>query len=196
VADGGSEDNTLDIARLYSNVQVRVFREKVWNGEWWRNPHGKHINFMIDWALAEGADWIIFDDADCVPTLDLQRDIRGLLEDTPKQVVLLYRLYLWGHNQYFPALNEPGQSLWAWHSSIGVRAEDNDWSHDILPCWQPPQELKLEYPHSCLHYFSPDEATVNRKLEFYRESGEQPKALHPLKGCGELATLPDWARWR
>jgi hypothetical protein len=198
IADGLSEDNTLDIARNYSNVKVSVFREKVWNEDktQWRNPHGKHINFMIDWALEEKADWIIFDDADCVPTLDLQRDIRGLLEGTDKRVVLLYRLYVWSHDQYFPDLNKAGQSLWGWHKEIGIRALDNDWSHDIEHCWQPEQELKLEHPHSCLHYFSPDEATVERKLNFYRESGEIKGALHPLRGCGSLAQLPEWAKWR
>jgi glycosyltransferase involved in cell wall biosynthesis len=196
IADGGSTDNTLDIARMYSNIRVRIFREKVYQNGQWRNPHGKHINFMIDWALEEGVDWIIFDDADCVPTIDLQRDIRGLLEDTQKDVVLLYRLYLWGHNQYFPDLNKPGQSLWGWHKDIPIRALDNDWSHDIEHCWRPEQELKLKHPHSCLHYFCPDEATVEQKLSFYRESGEIKGALHPLRGCGELTQLPDWARWR
>lgn len=196
IADGGSDDNTMDIAREFSNVQVSVFREKVWNGEYWRNPHGKHINSMIDWALSEGADWIIFDDADCVPTLDLQRDIRGLLEDTDKQIVLLYRLYVWGSGQYFPALNKPGQSLWGWHRDAGIRALDNDWSHDIPHTWQPEQELKLQHPHSCLHYFSPDEATVKRKMDFYSGSGEIPGVQHPLKGCGPVELLPDWAKWR
>lgn len=198
IADGGSEDNTLDIARMYPNVKVSMFRKRVWNEDktHWRNPHGKHINFMIDWAIEEGADWIIFDDADCVPTLSLQRDIRGLLEDTDKQVVNLYRLYLWGHNQYFPALNKPGQSLWGWRAGMPIRALDNDWSHDVPHTWQPEQELNLEQPHCCLHYFSPDEATVERKLKFYRESGEIKGALHPLEGCGELAQLPEWAKWR
>ena len=37
---------------------------------------------MIEWAKAEEADWIIFDDCDCVPTKALQLDARGILEDT------------------------------------------------------------------------------------------------------------------
>lgn len=197
IADGGSSDNTLDLARLYANVKVDLFPARVQgdNGLW-RNPHGKHINFMIDWALNEQADWIIFDDCDCVPTVHLQRDLRGILEDTDKKVVLLYRLYVWGNAHYFPNQNAPGQSLYAWHNSMPVRALDNDWSHDIPYSWQPGQELKLEQPLCCLHYFCPDEATVEQKLEFYRQSGEQPTALHPLRGCGELAPLPDWARWK
>lgn len=198
IADGGSTDNTMDIARMYPNVEVSWFPEKVWNkeGTYWRNPYGKHLNYTVGWALAEGADWIISDDCDCVPTTALQRDARAILEDTDKQVVLLYRLYVWGQAEYFPRLNDPGKSLWAWHKDMPVRALDNDWTHDIPMCWEPEQELKLEPPHACLHYFCPDEATVERKLTFYRESGEQPGALHPLQGCGEVATLPEWARWQ
>lgn len=195
IADGGSTDNTLDLARTYHNVQVDLFTERVRSGDHWRNPHGKHINFMIDWASREQADWIIFDDCDCVPTVALQQDIRGILEDTPQKVCQLYRLYVWGSEQYFTDLNNAGQSLWGWHGSVPVRAlEDNPWSHDIIPCWD--SALNLEHPHACLHYFCPDPITVNRKLEFYRESGEQPEALHPLEGCGSLAMLPDWAKWR
>lgn len=206
IADGGSTDNTLDIARQFDNVKVELFTQKVHQNDHWRNPHGRHINFMIDWALREKADWIIFDDCDCVPTLALQADIRGLLSDTDKTVCQLYRLYVWGSDKppretgkalYFPDLNKAGQSLWGWRSDVPVRAlEDNPWSHDIIPCWNEGDVLNLEHPHCCLHYFCPDLATVERKLTFYRESGEQPEAVHPLEGCGSLALLPDWAKWR
>jgi len=66
IADGGSKDNTIQIARRFSNVKVRKFSERIskTDGELWRNPHGRHINFMIDWAESSEADWIIFDDAD------------------------------------------------------------------------------------------------------------------------------------
>lgn len=206
IADGGSTDNTLDIAQTFGNpqgglagpcVKVDLFTQKVWQNDQWRNPHGRHINFMIDWALREQADWIIFDDCDCVPTLALQADIRGILSDTDKKVCQLYRLYVWGSNRYFPDLNSAGQSLWGWRADVPVRAlEDNPWSHDIIPCWTGDDVLNLESPHCCLHYFCPDPATVERKLTFYRESGEQPEAKHPLEGCGSLALLPEWAKWR
>lgn len=197
IADGGSIDNTLDRARHYSNVRVDLFTEKVFSGDYWRNPHGRHINFMIDWAIREEASWIIFDDCDCVPSRTLQEDCRSILEDTDKKVILLYRLYLWGSDQYFPDLNKVGQSLWSWRADMPVRAlEDNPWSHDIIPCWSGDDVLNLEPPHACLHYFCPDEVTVKRKLSFYRDSGEQPEALHPLEGCGPLKELPEWAKWR
>lgn len=197
IADGGSTDTTLDTARTFGNVQVDLFTQKVHNGDHWRNPHGRHINYMIDWAIKEQADWIIFDDCDCVPTAALQADIRGLLSDTDKKVIQLYRLYVWGSDQYFPDLNKAGQSLWGWRADVPVRAlEDDPWSHDIVPCWNEGDVLNLEAPHCCLHYFCPDPATVERKLTFYRESGEQPTAAHPLDSCGPLALLPEWARWR
>lgn len=193
IADGGSIDKTIQRALAYPKVQVKKFREQVCQNGYWRNPHGRHINFMIDWALEKAADWIIFDDCDCVPTQELQQRGRVILEQATEDAVLLYRLYVWGNDQYFPKLNEAGTSLWAWRSTVPVRAlEDNPWSHDILPCWK--SSLSLDYPLSCLHYFCPDEKTIERKLEFYRNSGEQPTALHPLEGCGELATLPEWAK--
>ena len=58
IADGGSTDRTKEIANLFYNVEVRDFSERVERNGVWRNPHGKHINFLIDWAKEEGA-WIV-----------------------------------------------------------------------------------------------------------------------------------------
>lgn len=194
IADGGSDDTTLDIARQFGNVKVDLFTQKVWQNDIWRNPYGRHINFLLDWALAEGADWIINDDCDCVPTVALQQDARGLMEDTAANVLELYRLYVWGHDEYFPRMNDPGQSLWAWRAGVPIRAnEDDPWIH-FMSGWN--EALKLEPPLAALHYFCPDPDTTNEKLKFYRESGEQSGAVHPLESCGPLELLPDWAKWR
>ena len=193
IADGGSTDKTVQKALAYPNVQVKRFREQVCQNGYWRNPHGRHINFMIDWAKSKLADWIIFDDCDCVPTTALQEQARIILEAISENVVMLYRLYVWGNDQYFPEMNKPGQSLYAWRASVSVRAsEDDPWQHTME--WPDCTELRLEQPLCCLHYYCPDEKTVERKLEFYRKSGEQKNAAHPLKVNGPLEELPEWAK--
>lgn len=194
IADGGSQDRTVRRAKKYPNVRVMKFIKRIYQGNEWRNPHGRHINFMIDWARNEQADWIIFDDCDCVPTLALQRQTRRILEATDKRVILLYRLYVYGTDQYFPEMNKPGKSLYAWRSSVPVRAvEDEAWgSHCIPQAWEEADVLELEKPLSCLHYFSQDEKTIERKLKFYEQNGDT--AQHPLKYGGPLEELPLWAK--
>jgi len=194
IADGGSKDKTIKLARRYPNVTVKVFRERIFQGDAWRNPHGKHINFMIDWAVQNKADWIIFDDCDCVPTQSLQRQARRILEATDKRVIKLYRLYVYGQTQYFPELNEPGKSLYAWRASVPVRAvEDEAWgSHCITQSWGDDDVLELEKPLTCLHYYCPDEATVKRKIDFYSQNGDAVN--HPLTYSGRLEILPEWAK--
>lgn len=194
IADGGSRDNTLMIAGAYPNIRIKHFEGRVYSGDHYRNPHGTHINFLIDWALEEGADWIIFDDCDCVPTVALMRDARGILSDTDKGVIELYRLYIWGSREYFPELNEAGQSLWAWRRGMNIRAIEPDpqpTSYEMTK-WPIEMALKLEPPLACLHYFCPDEETVKKKLAFYRQ--DTPETKHPLEGCGRLEELPEWAK--
>ena len=55
VADGGSTDNTVTRCQGLPNTEVREFLDRVPSddGAVWRNPHGKHINFLIDWAEDE-----------------------------------------------------------------------------------------------------------------------------------------------
>lgn len=193
IADGGSEDDTIERAMGYANTKIRQFGEKVHHNGVWRNPHGRHINFLIDWAKEEGADWIIFDDCDCVPTKVLQKYLKSVIfENTESDLIYLYRLYVWGTNRYFPDLNKPGQSLYAWRSSVDVRAdESNPWQHHIEIPDAP--ILRLDLPYCCLHHFAPDEGTVQRKLVFYVQA-EIPDIRHPLAYGGQLEPLPEWAK--
>lgn len=196
IADGGSDDDTVKIAQTFGNVKVNLFPHKVHRNDHWLNPIGQHVNFLVDWAKAEGADWIIFDDCDCVPTVALQREARGLMADTAKSVVELYRLYVWGSAEYFPDMNIPGQSLWAWRADMPIRwAEADPWQHHVEG-WTREDALRLEPPCACLHYFCPDEDTTEAKRKFYHETNLEADAPHPLQRFGHLATLPEWAKWR
>jgi glycosyltransferase involved in cell wall biosynthesis len=49
LADGGSKDKTIEIAREYPKVSVRNFTEKYYREDGsWRNYEGRHLNFLFD----------------------------------------------------------------------------------------------------------------------------------------------------
>lgn len=197
IADGGSTDGTPELAAKYDKTLVRSFDKRVYRNGLWRNPHGQHINFLIDWATDEGADWIIFDDADCVPTIAMQNEARGIMDKATMPVISLYRLYIWGQDRYFPEMNYPGQSLYAWRlGDIPIRAREWDPFQHRLMGWIKEDEEKLLEPFCCLHYFFPNEAAVKRKKAFREGLGIHKIEPHPLHSFGQLDPLPDWARWK
>lgn len=196
IVDGGSDDWTVRIANALPKTHVVHFDEQVMgeNGLW-RNPHGKHINLCIETAEELGADWVIFDDCDDYPNYLLQEQAREILESTDKAAVLAYRMYMFGAYRYFPQMNEPGQSLWAWNvNKIQLYAgEDDPWKHRIS---YPEEEdiLKLDFPLALLHFFAENEVTTVQKLDFYTRSGQHPELQHPLKVNGPLEDVPEFAR--
>ena len=195
IADGGSSDPTIRNALRYEGVKVRNFEERVQgaNGHW-RNPHGRHINFIIDWAKQERADWMIFDDADCVPTRSLQENGRDLIENAQAETVYANRMYVYKNEGYFPLLSSSGNGLWAWKVTSPIRAsEANPWQHTMVD--NSVGRLDLQSPYALLHYTWPTDKQINEKLRFYRESGEQEAAAHPLTFAGDISPLPKWAVW-
>lgn len=197
VADGGSQDKTVEIAESMPLVKVRPFHYYI-NGEngYFRNPQNKHINFLLDWAAEENADWIIFDDCDCFPNWMLQQSARHIMESTDKKAIMAYRMYIYGEDKWFPRLNEPGQSIWAWRTgvcrAIETSTDDEEW-HMRIP--YPPKEVSLflDWPLALLHRAYPNEKVVGQKLSFYRGSGQVPTMQHPKRFGGELEDLPAWA---
>ncbi|KYK25803.1 hypothetical protein AYK26_07675 [Euryarchaeota archaeon SM23-78] len=196
IADGGSEDNTLLLANQFPNVKTENFKVKIYGeNNLWRNPHGRHMNFLFTWAKREGADWIIFDDCDCVPTTSLQNNARLLFETIKEKLVFAYRLYVYGENQYFPRMNDPGKSIWAWRSDLGIYASEKDpWVHRIEFSYEEPR-LELEPPLALLHFFAPNEDEIRRKMNFYKLSGQHPDIRHPKEYGGEIVKLPTWAKY-
>lgn len=200
VADGGSDDGTVELAEA-EGAWVRTFARKVWfNADTWRNPVGPHVNFLIDWAREERADWIIFDDCDCSPNKLLKADGRIQLACALKPVVLAVRLYLWGEDHHFPRLAQPlgagrwTPSLWAWRPDlIDIRALNKHPGHVSFNTEFPADGRWAEImpPYCLLHRPWPDEEEVQRKMAF-REGMGQPFE-HPLKFGGALERLPEWA---
>jgi len=196
IADGGSSDDTILKALRFRNTYVLHFPEKIYHTkEVFSNPRGKHINFLIRNAVERGADWIIFDDVDCVPSVDLQRNSRNILETCTNDMIFAYRLYVKGEKEYYPDANIPGQSLWAWRWS-SVRAEEVNpvvFTMNIGNC----SRMNLDAPNVLLHYFYPDEKTIQDKMKFYGVTGDAggvPK--HPDQIFGRIDKIPNYARWK
>jgi glycosyltransferase involved in cell wall biosynthesis len=196
LADGGSSDDTIYKALKFDNTRCYKFTEKIWhNNKVFSNPRGKHINFLIRWAEKEYADWIIFDDIDSVPSMELQQHGREILETCNEDMVFAYRLYVKGDDKYYPDANIPGQSLWAWRWSSVWADESNPsvFSMHISNC----NRLNLEPPNVLLHYFYPSEELIQKKMEFYGITGDAGgKPKHPDEIFGRIEKLPNWARWK
>lgn len=203
VADGGSYDRTVDIARFLPKTKVKNFTERHYmTGKLWRNPHGKHMNFLFDWAEEEGADWIIFDDCDCRPNYLVKDEGRGIFEEYCKDnlydLVNVTRIYVWKDGKHFPKLAKPNKgewspSLWAWRAGIGIRAsEANPKVHYIhVSRIEKNKRLNLMPPFCLLHDYYQKR---HEKVSFYKNSGQHPSIVHPLNLGMQLESLPEWAR--
>lgn len=193
IADGGSEDDTVSKARTYSNTYVYHFPDKLASMKGTINPRGKHINFLIDRGIEHKADYLIFDDCDCVPSLELQRYGRAILETVEDGMVFVNRMFVLGQAEWFPKMTSE-QSLWAWKSDVHIKADETSYtiSMDIPKV----NTLRLEYPMALLHYFYPDEETLQRKKAQYVQTGEVLEDYSPRDQFGVIEPLPEWAIWR
>lgn len=198
VADAGSTDRTVELAEKFHNVHVRQFEvEKIKSGEIEYTHEPKHINFLIDWASSYRPDWIIYDDCDCHPNNMLQMSARSrfeMLTQAGAGLMYVYRLYIYGKNEYFPDMNKPGQSFWAWNPGVvDIRAnEDGDpREQNLVIPWPHDKSWFLEKPFVLLHHFAQDDEHIEKKMRWYTAKG-QPQ-LHPLVGCGRLEELPNYA---
>ncbi|KKK75622.1 hypothetical protein LCGC14_2871880, partial [marine sediment metagenome] len=204
VADGGSDDDTVAIAEGLSGVKVAEYSGQVFgvSGSNWRNPHGEHINFLIDWASAEGADWIIFDDCDGVPNRLLQKRGREYLEESNCGYALAVRIYFWGSDQWFPELSKDRAGswmagLWAWRANKDLRADEaNPWKHGfnrLFPLGVSDKDvLGILPPAALIHRPWPTEEKAQEKLEFYKGTGQHPGMQHPKIFGGRSEPIVEW----
>lgn len=204
VADGGSSDETVKIAKKFPNVSVREYPVYVeMSSGHRRNPHGSHINFLIDWAfLEEKADWVIFDDCDCFPNTHVKAGMRDIMESTDKKYIYVTRLYLWKNEGHFPSLAKPSgdwtPSLYAWKNGTKLRFRadrvSREETHQELT-FNPPESEKLNLmpPYALAHCPWQNDKMIEKKLNFYRESGQIPNMKHPTEFGGKIEPLPEWA---
>jgi glycosyltransferase involved in cell wall biosynthesis len=203
VADGGSDDRTKELASKYPKVKIRDYPVKVecQNGIL-RNPDGPHIQFLIDWAQEEGADWIVHQDCDQRPNKFLKEDIRKILEETDKDFILVTQIFLWGSNQYFRSMSNQGsgwmQGLWAWRANINMKIIDKmphyEFSYDgvkSIDIDRSNKILRTQPPYCFLHFGWESAEKTQKHVEYYRNSGLIPNMTHPLHN-GTPISLESW----
>lgn len=202
IGDGGSLDRTVEIAEKLPKVVVREYpiRIPMENGLW-RNPHGAHINFLIDWArFWENADWIVFADADQRLTKGLREQAREIIENTEKDFIYTPIVHFWGTDRYFPQLSCPGgegkwgKIAWAFRATgkIHYRCDHPEHLQELVTVPTDDQILYLEPPYAQLHYGWPTPGEAQRKVDFYRRSGQIPEMLDVLDFAGAPAPKLHW----
>lgn len=204
VADGGSQDDTVSKALAYPKVKVREFYKKVEckNGIW-RNPDGEHIQFLIDWAIEEGADWIVHQDCDQRPNKYLKEDARDIFASTDKDFLCAPQIFLWGKDQWFPKLtlwdSYWAKGLWAWRANLNIKMIDRmphyefsfDGEHSIdIP--KTGRNHDLEPPYCYMHFGWTSEEKVRMHMDYYNKSGLIPGISHPLNYGGNPEPLKNW----
>lgn len=201
ISDGYSVDKTLEIAKQFPNTHFRPFMEKVYgDNEIWRQPEGRHFNFISSWAYEEGVDdetWLGWADCDSYPTEPLVRDFRYLFEEADQQGkvgISIYYIYMWGKDQYFPRANLPGPILYFWKAKCHV-TWDNAVEWGVVPYNQPPKErlFPLVNPYALMHDFTPTPEITEKKWKFYRDNGKMTDGIRPVYELfGPSVPLEDW----
>ena len=211
VADGGSEDNTIRIAKSFPNVEVRKYTKRVLlQGGYWRNNDSDHSNFLFEWSREPeyGLDWVIYDDCDCRPNYKLRLHYRKILDETEADYVMAVRLYLWDKYLHFPDMAKPGEnhdkweaSLWAWRTDQDFWTVDDNFPHFSFRIGDKPvkdlhfdaKTIDLMPPYCLLHTSWMDKKHLENKLLQHRAGGSIPNIRHPLEYAGKLEILPEWA---
>ena len=206
VADGGSTDRTVEIAESIPKTKVIHYDVKVEckNGIW-RNPDGPHIQFLIDHAVSEGADWIIFQDTDMRPNKYLKegaRELFRMMDSFEKDFLLLTQIFIWQDKEYFPNMSYQGewmQGLWAWRANLGIKIIDKmphfEFSFDSvnpIHLERMNNTMKVQPPMCYMHYGWESLEIATEHAEYYRKSGLIPGMIHPLQIGGERKPIEDW----
>lgn len=205
VADGGSSDDTISIAEAQPKTSVLHFPGRMAaKGGHEINPQGRHVNFLIAEARSRGAGWIIFDDCDCVPNVELRPKVRQwieLAEAQQKQAVFARRIYMWGEDFHYPKLHVPNTSLWAFRANVPIRGDESDPWHLTMRYGSDLSlhnlrrfSLHLEFPACLLHFTWPSPEAAQAKINWYHQSGVQPGALHPDEFGGPRRPIEPFMR--
>jgi glycosyltransferase involved in cell wall biosynthesis len=204
ISDSGSTDRTIEIAQqtgLRYGVKVQILPDfpikyKLTDEVSYTNEPVQ-INLLIRTGFELfNPDWFIYDDCDSFPNENLYMGGRlffRLATMANLNVIHVNRLYVYKKKRYFPQLNDPGPSLWAWAPKlIHGLCDESDPTEPNLKLTGEKRAFDIQKPFVLLHDFAPDDETINKKLALYRMKGKKP--LHPKVGCGRLEPLPEWAK--
>jgi GT2 family glycosyltransferase len=194
LADGGSLDNSVEVASHLNRVKVIHFEERIEAGNTWYNPQGKQANFAIKEAERLGAEWILYDDMDSVPNKILKDAFPSMIaraESYKKNCLYASRAYIYGTDQWFPKMSRAGTVLWGWRAAIGFRFVEEGYNLDFTR-FDEVEKITRAFPHALMHYFAPNEEAIKQKLEYYSQVRDHPMELHPREFGGPLAALPEW----
>jgi len=206
IADGGSEDDTVKIALEYPKVMVRDYPVQVQlrDGSF-RNPDGDHIQFLVDWAIEIGGDWIVHQDMDQRPNKYLKQDAHEIMEQMDEDFLQATQIFLWGKDQFFPDLsNQRGfwmPGLWAWRLSINLKIIDAmphymfsfDGTNPIdINKIDQKRVRNLLPPYCYLHYGWETPESTWEHVNYYRKTGLIENMQFPTGFGGRPAPLLAW----
>lgn len=202
ISDGYSTDRTIEIAKKFPHTYFRPFMQKVYgdNGIF-RQPEGKHFNFVNRWAREEGADdetWLIWDDCDSYPTEALVKDFRFLFDEADRLGMLgvkAYHIYMWGKKEYFPKANIPGQFIYAWKAKLGLYWEEKEeWGVTTHNCPSLDDCYSLTKPYALMHDFTPTKKVTKAKYNFYLKSNRMTGVRPVYEMFGPSTSLEEWMK--
>lgn len=196
VSDGGSTDGSIELLKSYVNPKVHLFHfDQYEEKDGIRfNQDAPHMNFVLDKAKELDPDFLVFDDMDDWPNINLRLQARDILEKCEQPQINVFRLYCYNEDKFFPQMNhnfDPSyRSLWAWKpKEIDIHA-DPSLKHGTI-VGTTGYNLGLD-PPLCLLHKSWNDATIDAKIARYKAMGLD--FGHPSGFAGELMDLPDYAR--
>lgn len=198
ITDGGSTDRTKEIALADERVIWHDFKERVpgVNGGW-RNPEGKHMQFLIEKCEELEPDWLWITEVDAFPNLNLQRTATAILSQLDYDGIKLLQTYLMyiapdGQSHYPRTMQGPGYTAWKPGLATVDASADFDGQGRLFIAEQ--GKFDTHKIASRIHLTWETEEAIAAKDKFYQQVHGWC-FNHPDATWGPREALPEWAIW-